>query len=111
MHMGYDEGLAQRVRELFEEHPGFVEKKMFGGLCFLLHGNMASGILKDELIARVGPNNYEAALKKPHTKKFDITGRPMTGWVVVKSEGLESDDDLAAWVQMGMDFALSLPVK
>ena len=109
--MAYDEGLAQRVRELFNEQPGFVEKKMFGGLCFLLHGNMACGVLKDELIARVGPYNYETALKKSHTKKFDITGRPMKGWVVVKSEGHESDDELTAWVQMGMDFALSLPAK
>jgi hypothetical protein len=109
--MAYDEGLAQRIRESFDEQPGFVEKKMFGGLCFLLQGNMACGVLKDELIARVGPYKYETALKKPHTKKFDITGRPMKGWVVVKSEGLEADDDLAAWVQEGINYALSLPAK
>jgi TfoX/Sxy family transcriptional regulator of competence genes len=109
--MAYDEGLAQRVREVLEEQPGFDEKKMFGGICFLLHGNMACGILKDEIIVRVGTENYDALLKLPHTRKFDFTGRPMKGWLMVSHEGLESDDDLCEWVHKGVDYALSIPPK
>jgi len=109
--MAYDEGLAQRVREEVEELPGFDEKKMFGGLCFLLHGNMACGILKDDIIVRVGAENYEASLKMPNTREFDLTGRPMKGWVVVSSDGLESDEGLLQWLQKGIEYAGSLPPK
>ena len=109
--MTYDAGLAQRVREIFEEKYGFNEKKMFGGICFLLNGNMACGILDDDLIVRVGPKGYEDALKLPHIRKFDITGKPMKGWVMVSYEGHESDTDLFEWVQRGINFALSLPAK
>lgn len=109
--MAYDEGLAQRVREIMQEKPGFNEKKMFGGVCFLLHGNMACGILNDELIVRAGPEKYEDYLKLPHTRKFDITGKPMKGWVMVSYEGHETDEALFEWVQLGENFALSLPPK
>ncbi len=109
--MAYDEGLAQRVRELLEERPGYNEKKMFGGMCYLLHGNMACGIINDDLIVRVGPDNFEGALKLPHTRSFDITGRAMKGWVMVSSAGHDSDEKLADWVQKGVEFALSLPPK
>jgi len=111
VYVAYDEGLAQRVREVLEEQNGFDEKKMFGGICFLLHGNMACGILNDEIIVRVGTENYEVLMKLPHTRKFDFTGRPMKGWVMVSHEGLESDDDLYEWVRRGVDYALSLPPK
>ena len=84
---------------------------MFGGICFLLYGNMACGVLGDNLIVRVGPANYEKALEKPHTGIFDFTGRPMKGWVVVNREGLESDHELHIWVREGEGFALSLPPK
>jgi TfoX/Sxy family transcriptional regulator of competence genes len=107
--MAYDEGLAQRVREVLEEQPGFDEKKMFGGICFLLQGTMACGILNDEIIVRVGTEYYEDLMKLPHARKFDFTGRPMKGWVMVSYEGLESDDDLREWVHRGVDYALSLP--
>lgn len=109
--MAYDEGLAQRIREVLGERPGLVEKKMFGGIGFMLQGNMACGVLKGELIVRVGPERYEEALTKPHTRPFDFTGRLMKGWVMVASDGYESDDDLKGWVQQGVDFALSLPAK
>jgi TfoX/Sxy family transcriptional regulator of competence genes len=109
--MAYDEGLAQRVREILEEQPDFREKNMFGGIAFLLRGNMASGIIGDALIIRVGPDSYEVALKEPHARKFDLTGRPMKGWVMVSSEGCESDEDLLAWIQKGVNHALSLPAK
>jgi hypothetical protein len=109
--MAYDKGLAQRVRELLEEKPGFVEKKMFGGICFLLCGNMACGIIHEDLIVRAGAERYEASLKLPHTRKFDITGKPMKGWVMVSSEGYETDEDLFHWIQQGVHYALSLPPK
>ena len=109
--MSYDKGLAERVREILWDKNGYVEKEMFGGICFLLYGNMACGVLKDTLIVRVGPAKYEIALNKPHTKKFDFTGRSMKGWVVVTLEGYESDHDLCAWLKEGESLALSLPAK
>lgn len=77
--MAYDEGLATRVRETVGSEPGLVEKKMFGGLAFMIDGNLAVGIVGDDLMARVGPDAYEAALTRPHARPFDMTGRPMTG--------------------------------
>ena len=109
--MAYDVILAQRVRESLAGQPGLVEKVMFGGVGFLLHGNMACGVNKDQLIVRVGPDNYNEALAQPHTSVFDITGRPMRGWVMVSSDGYGSDVDLRAWIQRGVKFALSLPPK
>lgn len=109
--MAYDEGLAQRVREALEEESPFSEKKMFGGVCFLVKGNMACGILGDALIVRVGPQRYAEALKAPAARPFDITGRAMKGWVMVSSEGHAADRDLTAWVQRGLEFARSLPPK
>ena len=109
--MAYDESLAARARDVLVGHPGFVEKKMFGGVGFMLKGNMACGVNGSELIVRVGPADYEGALGKPHTRPFDMTGRPMKGWVMVAPGGLKSDADLEGWVQQGVDFALSLPAK
>ena len=109
--MAYDEGLAQRIREAVGGLPSLVEKKMFGGVGFMVHGNMACGVHGDELIVRVGRERYEEALGRSTTRPFDITGRPMKGWVLVGSDGHESDQDLKDWVQQGVDFALSLPPK
>ena len=109
--MAYDEGLAHRIREELVELAGLDEKKMFGGVGYMLRGNMACGVNKDDLIVRVGPARYEEALAQPHTRVFDMTGRPMKGWIVVTPDGYESDDDLKDWVQQGVDFALSLPAK
>jgi hypothetical protein len=109
--MPYDKGLAQRVREILEEEPGFDEKKMFGGICFLLFGNMVCGIIKNDLIVRVGAANYNAALTMPHTKKFDLTGKALTGWVMVLSEALDSDEELNNRVQKAVTFVRTLPPK
>jgi hypothetical protein len=109
--MAYDVGLAQRIRELLSEQPELVEKKMFGGIAFMLHGNMACGVLGDDLMVRVGPDRHQPALDRPHTRPFDFTGKPMSGWVVVAASGVESDEDLESWVQQGVEFALSLPAK
>jgi len=109
--MAYDEGLAQRVRELIENHPGYVEKNMFGGIGFLLYGNMACGVLRDNLIVRVGAKNYIDALLEPHVELFDITGKAMTGWVMVKEPGYRPDRDLRDWVEKGMEYSLTLPAK
>ncbi|WP_432823206.1 TfoX/Sxy family protein [Trichloromonas sp.] len=109
--MAYDQDLAARVRAALISLDGFDEKKMFGGLCFLLHGNMACGLVRDLLIVRVGPEGYAAALAQPHAALFDLTGRPMTGWVQVSPAGVKREADLAAWLQRGVDFARSLPPK
>jgi len=109
--MAYNEKLAERIRERLIILPAFMERKMFGGVCFLLHGNMACGILNDDVIIRVGKDAYESALALPHTRKFDITGRAMTGWVMVSPQGHGSDQQLDAWLQRGVGFAASLPPK
>jgi TfoX/Sxy family transcriptional regulator of competence genes len=109
--MAYDEGLSQRIREVLASEAGLVEKKMFGGVGFMLHGNMACGVHKDSLIVRVGKDAYEEALDRPYADLFDITGRPMTGWVKVAAKGCDSDDSLRAWVQQGAVFAKTLPPK
>ena len=109
--MAYDSTLALRVSNLLANSVELDEKKMFGGVGYMLHGNMACGVNKDDLIIRVGPEKYTSALEQPHTRQFDLTGRPMKGWVVVTPEGCESDSDLQAWVQQGVAFALSLPKK
>ena len=111
--MAYDEGLAVRVEETLAdlEAPNLVSKKMFGGVCFLVRGNMACGITKDSLISRVGPKKYEDALKRPHAAVFDMTGRPMKGWVMVSPGGLEDDEDLTLWVKDGLELAMSLPAQ
>jgi len=109
--MAYNETLAQRMREALFDAPDLVEKKMFGGIGFMVRGNMACGVNKDDLIVRVGPDKYQEALDHPHTKVFDMTGRPMTGWIVVLSDGYTSDAELKDWVQQGVDFALTLPPK
>lgn len=109
--MAYDEGLAQRVREALTDRSDAHEKKMFGGLCFLLSGNMCCGIVGDELMLRVGPDRYESVLARPHAREMDFTGRAMRGMVYVGTDGLETDEALAAWLKPAVDFAGGLPPK
>lgn len=109
--MAYDEGLAERLRETMQGEPGMVEKAMFGGLGFIVDGNMSVGIYGEQLIVRVGPDAYQMALKRPSAGEFDVTGRPMKGWVMVGPEGLEDDAAFEEWVQEGIAFARSLPPK
>lgn len=84
---------------------------MFGGVGFLLHGNMCVGIWKASLIVRLDPATYDEALATPHVRKFDITGRPMNGWIMVEPDGIESDRQLHEWVERSMDFVSTLPKK
>ena len=88
-----------------------VEKKMFGGLCFMVQGNMCMGILQDEIMVRVGAEAHAEALAQPHAREMDFTGKSMKGMVYVAPEGHEADDDLEGWIQRGLDFTLSLPAK
>jgi TfoX/Sxy family transcriptional regulator of competence genes len=109
--MPYDELLAVRMRAALGPQPGLVEKKMFGGVGFLVNGNMACGVHKDELIVRVGLQNYTAALARPHAHPFDMTGRPMAGWIMVRPAGCATETALKDWLEQGMTFAHSLPEK
>ena len=109
--MAYDEGLAQRLREALADADGLTERRMFGGIAFMLGGNMAVGVTGDELMVRTGPQRYAEALAHPHARVFDMTGRTMRGWVVVAPDGLADDAALSAWVEMGVAFARSLPPK
>lgn len=109
--MAYDEGLSQRIRENLADQPGVVEKKMFGGLAFMINGHMSVGVIKTDLMVRVGPDNYEEALSQPHARPMDFTGKPLKGFVYVDAKGYESDKDLYQWVQRGADLALSMPPK
>jgi TfoX/Sxy family transcriptional regulator of competence genes len=109
--MAYDEGLAERIRGLLEDRGQVSERRMFGGLAFLVRGHMTVGIVKDELMVRVGPESYSQALSEQHARAMDFTGRPMKGLVFVSGEGLESDTDLERWVERGVAYAASLPRK
>ena len=109
--MAYDEKLSARIRLLLGERSGLEEKRMFGGVGFLVNGNMACGVHKDRLIVRVGPEKYQSALEDDHASVFDMTGRPMLGWVMVSPPGFSTDQALSAWIQQGLDHALSLPPK
>jgi hypothetical protein len=111
LEMAYDEGLAQRIREMLDEHVDVTEKKMFGGLAFLLHGNMCCGVVGDRLMVRVGPEAYEEALTLPHAHEMDFTGRPMKGLVFVEAGGIQADEGLQRWAARGLAYARSLPQK
>src|SRR2546426_8551623 len=104
--MAYSEELATRIREV--TGTTLTEKKMFGGLAFLLNGNMACGVRGDDLIVRLAPAESSSALAEPGARPFDLTGRPMSGWLLVGADGHASDDDLRRWVGRGVDYAASL---
>ncbi|KAA3619310.1 MAG: RNA methyltransferase [Calditrichaeota bacterium] len=109
--MAFDEGLAQRIRELLASTPGIEEKKMFGGLCFLDRGNMVGGIVGSELMMRVGAEKYDEALNEPHVRKMDFTGRSMRGMIYVGEAGIEADENLEKWLKKGLAFTQNLPAK
>jgi len=109
--MAYDEGLAQRLREILDDRPAVTEKKMFGGLAFLQAGHMCCGVLGDTLMARVGPERYAEALARPHAREMDFTGKSMKGLVYVDPAGIADDADLEAWVALCEAFVGSLPPK
>jgi TfoX/Sxy family transcriptional regulator of competence genes len=109
--MAYDEGVAQRLREVFEGRDEVAEKKMFGGIAFIHRGNMCCGIVNDILMARVGPDAYQAALGRPHARVMDFTGKALTGFVHVDPPGFAEDDELQEWVALCEAFTGSLPAK
>ena len=109
--MAYDEALAQRVRALLADDSTITERKMFGGLAFMLRGKMCVGVQNDELMVRVGPVAYDEALARPHAREMDFTGRPLRGLVYVAPAGLRTRKALVAWVERGVRYAASLPVK
>jgi TfoX/Sxy family transcriptional regulator of competence genes len=103
--MAYDEHLADRVRLAFRElHAEVHEKQMMGGLCFMLNDKMCAGIVNDALMARIGPEVYEAALAREGCRKMDFTGRPMNGFVFVDPEGVDDDAELLTWIQLCLDY-------
>jgi TfoX/Sxy family transcriptional regulator of competence genes len=109
--MAFDEKLAERMRQQLAGQDGVVEKRMFGGLAFLLNGNMCCGVHKSALIVRLAPAATEAALRQPHTRVFDLTGRPMKGWILVEAEAVRTAAGLKKWVAQGVAYAASLPAK
>jgi len=109
--MAYSEALAERIRRQLIDRSDIEEKKMFGGIGFLLNGNLLVGVWKDALIVRLEADYAVDALTRPHVREFDITGRPMRGWVLVEPEGLESDRQLAGWIKRAVAFVETLPAK
>lgn len=110
--MAYDEQLAERVRALIAAEPGVTEQRMFGGLAFLLGGNMSVAVSgQGGLLVRVPTDVGEAALTEPHVAPMVMRGRAMTGWLRVDPDGVRSDADLRRWVAAGIDYARSLPTK
>ncbi len=109
--MAFDEILAARIREVLDRQTGIEEKKMFGGVGFLLNGNMLVGVWKENLIVRIGIDAYEATLAEPSVVEFDITGRSMKGWVMVEPEGVDEDEDLKKWIGRAIEFVETLPGK
>ena len=103
--------LAERLRLGLGRQRGLEEKKMFGGVGFLINGNLACGVHGNELIVRVDPEKHAQLLKRPHAKPFDMTGRPMKGWLMVGAAGCKTDKQLNTWIQEGVGFAVTLPPK
>jgi TfoX/Sxy family transcriptional regulator of competence genes len=109
--MAYDEALAERIRGALAGRDGLTERKMFGGIAFMLNGNMACGIVGDDLMVRVGADGHDDALAQPHARPMDFAGRPMRGMIYVAPAGIEADANLQRWVDRGAAFAGSLPPK
>ncbi|MGB5082317.1 MAG: TfoX/Sxy family protein [Burkholderiales bacterium] len=107
--MAYDEKLAKRVRSALAGRMGITEKKMFGGLAFLLGGRMCCGVQDDKLMVRVGPERYAEALFRPHVRPMDFTGKPLSGFVYVESSGVKTGTALAKWLREAAEYAVALP--
>jgi|SRR3990172_5731187 len=109
--MAFDEELADRIRASLGKRKGLTEKQMFGGIAFLLNGNMCCGVHRSQMIVRLPPAATDKALSEEHTRRFDLTGRPMKGWILVEPAGLKTDPKLAKWVAVAAKYAGSLPPK
>ena len=109
--MAYDEELADRIRSVLGQRPGMSERKMFGGIGFMLDGNMCCGVIGDELMLRLGDDAGTAAMRRDDVRAFDMTGRPMTGWVLVAAESVATEEQVAPWVDDAAAFVATLPPK
>ena len=109
--MNNEELLRKRIRPILSRRRGVAERKMFGGVCFMINGNMCVGTWKGSLIVRLDKSKHDETLAAPHTKPADMNGRGMKGWALVEPAGIESEDDLTAWVDRAAEFAGSLPTK
>ena len=109
--MAFDEDLADRMRAILAPEPGLTERKMFGGIAFMLNGNMVCGVIGKDLMARIGAERYDEALDAPHVRPMDFSGRPMVGLIYVSPDGVASDDALRAWVDVSLDYARALPPR
>lgn len=109
--MPYDQVTAARIEKILSSWRHVDSRRMFGGICYLLRGNMFCGVYKDLLILRLGEKGAHEALRSPHARSMDITGRPMKGWVMVEGRGFDNEDTLSAWLEEARDFAESLPPK
>lgn len=109
--MTYNLELAERIRKILKTRSGVIEKKMFGGIGFLVNGNMACGVNKQDLILRLNQNDFEKTLERSYARIFDMTGKPMKGWILISSEGYKSEKLLGDWIEKGIAFAGSLPPK
>jgi len=109
--MAYDNALAERIRKQLGRRPGMTEKSMFGGVGFLMHGNLCCGVYGNEMIVRIKPESTNDALRMRYVRIFNITGRPMKGWILVASGGVATDETLAKWVHTGLSYTATLPRK
>ena len=109
--MAYSEALAERIGVILKDQPNVVGKRMFGGIAFMVNGNMCCGVVKDTLMLRVGAENYESCLSLPHARVMDFTRRPMKGMIYVDSDGFRTENELRIWIERALEFVLSLPQK
>ena len=109
--MAYDEKLATRLRDALTGQAGLTERKMFGGYAFMVNGNMCVGVHGNDMIVRLDPAETDRALEQQHTRVFDLSGRPMKGWILVDGTGIAADEDLKRWIDVARAYAKSLPPK
>jgi hypothetical protein len=109
--MAYNTGLADDIRARLGSRPDLSEREMFGGIAFMIHGNMAVGVTGNELMVRVGRDAHDEAVARPGARTFDMSARPMRGWLVVRPDGIADDDALNAWIDQGVAYAVGLPPK
>ncbi len=109
--MAGDEELVSRIRSILAGEDGFSEKRMFGGVCFMIEGNMCAGTWKGSLIVRLHRAHHEQTLAEPYTRPFDVTGRVMRGWALVEPPAIESDEDLTDWLYRAVDYVRTLPSR
>ncbi len=109
--MAYSKSLAARIGQIVGNRRGVTEMRMFGGVCFLLHGNMLVGVWQNSLIARLGVEQAADALEQEFVSEFDVTGRPMKGWAMIGPDGIDTDEQLRGWIDKSEGFVSTLPPK